>query len=609
MEQLTFKSAARIFCSCLLASLALSSCSDQDENEQNTTTPQTGFEVSVNADIDMPAGAKPVGATRVAVAEDDADGLKTTWETDDRLTVAYMSGGTMKTAELTVASANGNSAIFHGTVETGADANAFKTSTLYAVNNTTTDKIEAAVADNKLKVSVDLSGQTGLADKVADYDLMYAEGKAEAGLRFNHQMSVLRLDFQTDASVSPGNALTDLSMIFVPSTSTDKSIFAANASFEYGAGGSTKTYSANTFFTLTNLSIPVSDAKARVYAVVPANDKLTGELSVKVQGDSKRVFRRNINLKGKSFPAQQVVARTIGLKAEELIPRIGDYLYSDGTWGPLEYYQDKYPVALVFSNYTSEADRQKGYKHGYAVALRDAAWPTPWSPDNNDYPEAENVFENVNANATAPLTMMQNLDGLTTCETLNNKYLSSYTYENYYNHNGQKAAIPLAMEYGKQWWQYAYDPIPAVPTPAGTSGWYLPSIGQWFLMFANLSGLNPNDLVMGKNAAGQIYTFSWLFRSAEEKRSYLTKFNKYFDSNNNPVLAQYYSDGRIPQTTFYVPADGQIDWYLWACDEAKSGGYACCVRLTRTEIGFTYIDKRSGETSNNGYAARSVIAF
>ncbi len=217
------------------------------------------------------------------------------------------------------------------------------------------------------------------------------------------------------------------------------------------------------------------------------------------------------------------------------------------------------------------------------------------------------MFEYIDA--TASLTMMKNLDGLTTCQNLNARYLSSYNYDNYYNHGGKKAAIPLAMEYGGQWWQYAYPSQSAVPVPTGTSGWHLPSIGQWFMMFTNLTGLNPNDLIKGTDSYGQVYTLSWTFSSATEKRKYLDKFTRYFDSNSNPILKEYYNSHRIPEVTFYLPADGQSDWYLWACDEAKSDGSAYCVHLSQTAISFTYLDKRPGENSLNGYAARSVIAF
>lgn len=595
-------------CSCLLVAFLFSTCSSHEEVGRAVTVAKSGYEVSLDVEIEKPkkAAAKEM-MSRIAVTEDEVSGLKTTWEDGDKLTVAYRSGGVLKTTQLSVVSTNGRSATFHGSVESSSDAQAFRTSTLYAVNDNASDKISTSISGNKLKVRVDFSRQTGEAGKIADYDLLYAEGQATSGLRFAHKVSVMRLDIVSASEGSSGNAISGLSLIYVPSTSTSKSVFAKSAEFEFG-DASTSTYDGATFFQLSNLSIPFVNGKAAVYAVLPANDeKLTGELSVRLEENDGRVFRKHINLTGKSFPTHKVVAKTIRLKTEHRIPNIGDYLYSDGTWGPLAYYADKFPMALVFSNYTSEADRQKGYKHGYAVALRDAAWPTPWSPDNEDYPEAENVFEHIGA--TAPLTMMKNLDGLTTCQKLNTEYLSNYTYDNYYNHGGKKAAIPLAMEYGKQWWRHAYTGSPEVPVPTGTSGWYLLSIGQWFMMFTNLTGLNPNDLIKGADQYGQVYTLSWTFSSASEKRKYLDKFTKYFDSNSNPILKAYYESHRIPEITFYLPADGQSDWYLWTCDEAKSGGYACCVHLSQTAISFTYLDKRSGENSLNGYAARSVIAF
>ena len=166
------------------------------------------------------------------------------------------------------------------------------------------------------------------------------------------------------------------------------------------------------------------------------------------------------------------------------------------------------------------------------------------------------------------------------------------------------------MEYGGAGWQYAYAQVPAVPTPSGTSGWYLPSIGQWFLMFANLSGLDPNKLEIATDPhSGKAYCLSWLFHSSEERRKYLKVFTNYFDTQTNSILERYYNERRIPESTFFLPGEDQIEWYLWACDEATSNGEACCVRITGTSIDFTYLDKRQGEMQANGYAARSVIAF
>lgn len=593
----------------VLGVLCFTSCSDRDEFAAVEKTGNTPYEVSLDVVIDNPAVVSTNKTmTRVGVAEDETNGLKTTWENDDKLTVAYKSGSTLKKAELGIAAINGNSATFRGNVESSADAQAFKTSTLYAVNNKATDKIDASIDNNKLKVSVDLSGQDGQVSQIANYDLLYAKGTASTGLHFSHKMCVVRMDFICDVPASSGSSLSETSFIYIPKTSTNKSVFADKATFAFGEEGETDRYNGITFFSPKANSIPFTNGKASVYVVVPNNEKLTGELSINAKCNNGDAFRRNLNIKEKSFLAQKVVAKTVKLKAKDKIPNIGDYLYSDGSWGPLVYYTDKYPVALVFSNYTSPTDREKGFTHGYAVGLRDAAWPTPWGPDNTDYPEAPNLFEHIDA--TAPLTMMNNLDGLSLCRTLNDKYLKNYTYDNYFNHGGSKAAIPLAMEYGGAGWEYAYDPIPLVPTPPHTSGWYLPSVGQWFLMFANLSGLDPNELQIARDR-GKVYSLSWLFSSASEKNKYLKNFTKCFDTYFNPILGQYRDDGRIPESAFYLPTDeGRTNWwYLWACDEAKSDGSACCVRLAQTEIAFTYLGKRNGTDDSNGYAARSVIAF
>ena len=62
-------------------------------------------------------------------------------------------------------------------------------------------------------------------------------------------------------------------------------------------------------------------------------------------------------------------------------------------------------------------------------------------------------------------------------------------------------------------------------------------------------------------------------------------------------------------TVFYLPRNGLMDWYLWACGEATSEGTATVVYLNSTDIVFKYMAKQTGESSTNGYAARSILAF
>ena len=270
----------------------------------------------------------------------------------------------------------------------------------------------------------------------------------------------------------------------------------------------------------------------------------------------------------------------------------------------------KYPIAVVMSNYTSAADRASGYTHGYAMALRDGAWPAEWGPENVDYPETPDVFEE--ADATAPLVMMDNLDGLSTCRIVRDLYLTDHGWGAYLaGRVPTVSAIPAAMEYGTDVWVQAYSSTPntyVFETPAASSGWFLPSTGQWFLAFTGLGGLDPDQLET-VTEDGRVKTFTWHFASASAKQDCLDRFCDYFSSWSNPILSRYVDGGRIASTTFYLPWQGQMDWYLWACDEATSEGTGAVVLLTATDVRLGYMPKTTGEGSTNGYTARPVIAF
>lgn len=604
-----------IACVGMVAVMAFTAVSCSDEMVEEKKGPGEGrgkFEVTLSGSIASSEAGERQNArsTRAITQPDEACGLKTLWKVGDKITVGYNAYNNIKkTVDMTVKSVDANGvATFQGEVENMWDKQSFQQSKLFAVNNEDNDNITANVepyASHYLQVDVDFSGQNGKPENIANYDLLYAEGKAAQRLNFSHKTVVMRLGLKP-ANGSSGS-LSGLSFFYKPNVSTaGTSLFAGKQTFKFGESPEEK-YEANSFLSLSETSIGQSNGKAQVYVAVPSNGKLYGTLSV-LASFTNDTYHKELNLKGQAFPAQHVVAKDIVLKSDERAPKVGDYLYSDGSWGPLVYYTDKVPVALVFSNYTSPADRAKGYTHGYAIALRDAAWPTPWGPSNTDYPEADNLFEHIGV--TAPLTMMNNLDGLTTSNTLYEKYLKGYGWNEHYDNHKTTAAITVAKEYGGSAWRRAYtDVTVGVPTPSTTSGWYLPSLGQWFLMFANLSGLDPNQLCFSQDSGNNIYSLSWLFHSAEEKNSYLSKFKNYFDTYSNTTLSRYYSEGRIPQSVFYLPSNFQIPWYLWACNEAKSDGTACCVRITETEIGFTYLGKTEGGQTDNGYAARAVIAF
>ncbi|MBQ8062113.1 MAG: hypothetical protein IJ205_09290 [Bacteroidales bacterium] len=581
------------------------SCTDKPMEDEILPSGSGPFRIELKGDPHGPG-------TRITEAEDASAGLKTSWEAGETIKAMYFKGGSAYLAELTSPSGND---IFSGEVESGEDVQAFRTSDLYCVSSSS--KITTRVSGDNAECTVDFSGQDGSLGNVAAYELMFVKGKASQVLHFDHMTSVIKLTF-TGLS---GNEVSAVHFSFTPSDDVSgQAMFASQAIYTFGPDGNTVVPDDDIFYDMPQTHLPVENGRATVWLVIPARGKLAGELSVSLTcGD--HTYRRYIKLAGKSFKACNVVARSETLSDDDLVPKVGDYVYSDGSWGPLVYYEDKWPQAVIFSNYTSPEDRAAGYTHGYAMALRDAAWPTAWAPEsevleNPDYPQTENVFETVAE--SAPLLMMENLAGLTTCTILNGIYLSDYCQGNYYGVPGfeytrARAAIPCAMRYGKEDWVYAFsttENITEFEAPEGTSGWFLPSVGQWYLCLANLAGIDPNDLEL-TSSGDQVTELAWRFSSSSERQDYLDTFASYFSSNSyyNSVLAQYVSSGRMVSTTFYLPYNGQLDWYLWACDEATSDGTAAVVYLNSTDIVFKYVAKQTGEDTENGYAARSILAF
>ena len=134
--------------------------------------------------------------------------------------------------------------------------------------------------------------------------------------------------------------------------------------------------------------------------------------------------------------------------------RVGDLYYSDGTWGP--YDPAKTPVGIVFKVGTSEKDQVLGYKHGYAIALKNLS-SVAWGPENSNPTGV--MFHGGNTDAQW-VNVTGDLDGLTHCRTAKANNGGSFS---------GLGAMNAADTYS-----------PAAPTETGSSEWYLPSIGQWY---------------------------------------------------------------------------------------------------------------------------------
>ncbi|BCS86154.1 hypothetical protein prwr041_20470 [Prevotella herbatica] len=142
-------------------------------------------------------------------------------------------------------------------------------------------------------------------------------------------------------------------------------------------------------------------------------------------------------------------------------PKIGDIFYSDGSYSST-LVSGKTPVAIVFSTTTSAADQAKGFRHGYAMALQNAGNSTAayqWYTSNSGNPTGS-FF-------TTAAQIMADKDGLSHTGTIQTTgYAAGIAAKGYIAKDKSGNNIALS----------------------GTSGWYLPSIGQWYDICVNLGG-------------------------------------------------------------------------------------------------------------------------
>jgi hypothetical protein len=219
----------------------------------------------------------------------------------------------------------------------------------------------------------------------------------------------------------------------------------------------------------------------------------------------------------------------------------------------------------VFSNAISATDSVKGWTHGYAMALTNAqnTGSVLWS--TNTTTEFGGIFTNTMA------LMEINMDGYTESQTIKTKAGSNLqsTYPAFY----------YALNYG-----IASIGGTKYAAPSGTSGWYLPSIGQWYLIVKNLGGMT----VAPTDASGFGY---WSNPAA---------FNAATAINTN-YLSKVTSADLID-----VTSSSPNYRYFW-CSSEWSSSVACNIHFDGNGILYLGYINKTGTSSD--YRVRSVIAL
>jgi uncharacterized protein (TIGR02145 family) len=298
----------------------------------------------------------------------------------------------------------------------------------------------------------------------------------------------------------------------------------------------------------------------RIYmgGMTDADDPATDYSNFNVYRNKNYSYTVNINGSG------QGDAR-VSYMADSTTPVIGQYLYSDGTWG--SYDPAKTVIGIVFSNTTSSADKSHGWTHGYAMALQNAGSSRAtyqWYPLNSGNPTGTYI--------TGVNNIMSDKDG--------------------YTHSGHLQTSSYAAGIAARGYTAKDKNGNTVAAPTGTSGWYLPSCGQWYDICASLGGM--------VTASRKAYTYStsdWLRWYNGDISGDTHNYSSLCASNLNVYLNGLRSNG------YSVDLFSNSNEYYWSSSEYTSS-YAYFVDF------YSGGGMNLGGTSKTGsLRVRPVLAF
>ena len=291
-------------------------------------------------------------------------------------------------------------------------------------------------------------------------------------------------------------------------------------------------------------------------------------------------------------------ARTTSGSSTQYTLQVGDYLYSDGSFAHSNSMPTataaRHPIAVVFSTTTSSTDNAAGYKSGYAIALASAGARLTWCKSGIGA-----ASTSVNSAVTTLDAAKTDLDGRTkTNVVVSRSDFSKANYPSFYyaTHFGT-SEIGLRTGTGSSSSE-ASGGSAGYAAPTGTtvknSGWYLGSIGQYYLVAKNLGGNidNPNNSTWTEGSSHN----QWYVSDASQA--------------NRNALEEIFAKGSSSWApSFGMPwSSGQYDTWYWTSSEfSASYGFLVNWNYSGVFILGGYLAKSLTDTGNRG--VRPVIAF
>lgn len=581
----TLSHASRLFVlgSIILLGLAMSSCASSDDptsqgvgTEDISSNTNTGVALNhINANV---LQASVQGFTRGAVPEDTASPDSMSDASDGGLTcdVAWGAPSTTRAADTgyNMQWANIGSSTSIAILPRGAAVGTYSytVSTTGAISSSSPYYFQTASNDvitswypynsgDLLSFTVQ-SDQSTLANYIAS-DLLYTSSKVTAtsqNLTYSHKMAQIIVD----VTVNNANYLTnsEVQSLTIAGLKTNCTVTNYTKSTNevctptFTAGATTATISAyahsksSTSITSTATFIMCVPAQtistSQVFTVTVGGTAYTGKLSNAQSLEWGSAYNISITFDGKAtmvYPSGNAIAvgdyYGMAVNGQAVVVKNASISSASSKGVTLN--------SVVFSTTTSSTDKSHGWTHGYAISLKDASsgiWKTDaaalpaltvWGSSGKKYSDLKN-----------------NIEGYTETSVIKNTSgYSSSTYPLCYNTLNHSAL-----------------------TPKSSSGWYLPSMGQWHYVLYNLGDYTGVPI-------NNTNTYWWFNLGTG-----LSKINGYFSKAEGTEFATDRNYG---------------------CSSLLTTTEPYCLSITSNDIGFDQDIPMNYYTNN--YYSRPVLAF
>lgn len=514
----------------LLSAVSLCGCSNDDEPVV-TATDGTTLTVIARADGFAPTdGTAHTGTPQTRATE---SGYTTTFVKGDQIGVFAVKNGSIITGCQNV------QLTYDGTSWSGsAPVYKYAGATYFAYYPYTADMNSKTSVDDivtAFNTTVTAATDQSTYAKYTACDLMTATAESpisgtSLSFSFTHKMSLIEISLPAQKCKSTNDA-----GAYEYSTPALNSTFSLTPGSGSGATTIKPCPMGNGVF---RYIVPASTSGVTVSGAFNIADGKTIEYSKSSLSLSAGNYKRlNVTYDG----ANTVVVRALA---------VGDFYYSDGSICPgdagnppsegcigIIYSTDANRIGTAAKN--ALATKGITTPHGLVMALTNASDGCQWGNESKDENSSGNAGEPFKANTDQLKKQYENVNG----------YAETHWIINEYGKNGNTAlqntytAFYHANRYGTTdsgTAQYA--------APANTTGWFIPSMGQWWDILSNLGGI---DLSSYKGDTSSSTSISGAATTA------VTNMNKYLQKINGA-------------TTF------STDTYFWSSSEFD-GGRACNV--------------------------------